>query len=106
MGFLLMIKIRILLQTVSIVLLICLYYSGISANTGSSLGQTPPNMKNSGAKVLRTNKLTMGDGLSTGEVRVTTQDLKGYIWIGTPVGLNRYDGASIKKYVRNGDCGR
>jgi len=101
MGFLLMNKIRILLQTVSTILLICLYYSAISANTGSSLGQTPPNMKNSDSKILRTNKLTMVDGLSIGEVQVTTQDLKGYIWIGTPVGLNRYDGTSIKKYINN-----
>lgn len=42
--------------------------------------------------------ITIDDGLSQGTVEVLFQDSKGYVWIGTNDGLNRYDGYSFKTY--------
>jgi signal transduction histidine kinase/ligand-binding sensor domain-containing protein len=41
---------------------------------------------------------TTNDGLSNGYVYCITQDRKGFIWIGTTNGLNRFDGLSFNKY--------
>lgn len=41
---------------------------------------------------------SMGDGLSHNTITCVFQDSRGYIWIGTPSGLNRYDGRVIKEY--------
>jgi len=40
--------------------------------------------------------LTMENGLSNNEVYTIIQDRKGYIWLGTLDGLNRYDGYTFK----------
>lgn len=42
--------------------------------------------------------ITPDEGLSTGTVNCTLKDSKGFIWIGTVDGLNRYDGYSLKIY--------
>ena len=42
--------------------------------------------------------ITSNEGLSQSEVTCIIQDKKGFIWIGTRGGLNRYDGANIKIY--------
>jgi ligand-binding sensor domain-containing protein len=39
--------------------------------------------------------LTMEDGLSNNEVYDVVQDRKGYIWLATADGLDRYDGYSF-----------
>lgn len=44
------------------------------------------------------NKITTGQGLSHSTVYSITQDHKGFIWIGTREGLNRYDSYGIKTY--------
>ncbi|SIT02501.1 ligand-binding sensor domain-containing protein [Belliella pelovolcani] len=41
------------------------------------------------------NKLTIADGLSSNNVYSVWQDKKGYIWIGTSNGLQRFDGKSF-----------
>src|SRR4051812_21243202 len=38
------------------------------------------------------NKITAQDGLSHNKVNCIIQDRRGFIWIGTDDGLNRYDG--------------
>lgn len=43
--------------------------------------------------------LGVNEGLSQNSVYSIYQDKKGYIWIGTADGLNRYDGAEIRKYI-------
>jgi signal transduction histidine kinase/streptogramin lyase len=43
-------------------------------------------------------KLTGDDGLSQGTINTIAQDQKGFIWIGTDDGLNRYDGYNIRVY--------
>jgi ligand-binding sensor domain-containing protein len=46
----------------------------------------------------RFSHLTPEDGLSQGNIACFYQDYKGFMWIGTFNGLNRYDGYSIKVF--------
>ncbi len=46
-------------------------------------------------------QLTIGDGLSSGSVTCILQDSKGFMWIGTEDGLNKYDGYQITIYRHN-----
>lgn len=48
-------------------------------------------------------KLSVADGLSNNTVRCMYQDSKGFIWLGTLNGLNRYDGISFKTYLPSKD---
>lgn len=43
-------------------------------------------------------RLTSEDGLSIDSVNCITQDKRGFIWIGTIYGLNRYDGYNFRIY--------
>ena len=43
-------------------------------------------------------RLSLQDGLSQSTVRCIYQDSRGFIWIGTQDGLNRYDGYHFKVY--------
>lgn len=47
-------------------------------------------------------RMTIEDGLSQGSVECIFQDSRGYLWFGTTVGLNRYDGHSFKIYKSKG----
>ncbi len=47
------------------------------------------------------NRINTLQGLSSNEVKCIYQDSRGFIWIGTFDGLNRYDGRNIKVYRRN-----
>ncbi|NJK87617.1 MAG: hypothetical protein HC906_18225 [Bacteroidales bacterium] len=50
--------------------------------------------------------ITQLDGLSNGNVNTICQDYKGFIWIGTKDGINRYDGFKIEVYKSSpGDSG-
>jgi signal transduction histidine kinase/ligand-binding sensor domain-containing protein len=42
--------------------------------------------------------ITTKDGLSSNSVQCCFMDSRGFIWIGTQCGLNRYDGKSVKVY--------
>lgn len=44
--------------------------------------------------------LTIEDGLSTNNVNCLFQDSRGFLWIGTANGLNRYDGVDILQYFK------
>lgn len=46
-------------------------------------------------------ELGVHEGLSAGFIGTVTQDDFGYLWIGTSVGLNRYDGYSVKSYFHS-----
>jgi ligand-binding sensor domain-containing protein/signal transduction histidine kinase len=50
---------------------------------------------------LQFKKLTIDDGLSSSIVSTIIQDQKGFIWVGTPDGLNRYDGFKFVVYRNN-----
>lgn len=47
--------------------------------------------------------LTVNDGLSHADANTIKQDKKGFIWIGTYSGLDRFDGTLIKSYYNNRD---
>ncbi|HMO31712.1 MAG TPA: two-component regulator propeller domain-containing protein [Lacibacter sp.] len=49
-------------------------------------------------QVLRYEQLTSDRGLSENVVYAIRQDRRGFIWMGTHHGLNRYDGYSIRKF--------
>ena len=45
--------------------------------------------------------LARADGLSHDSVTAITQDDRGFIWLGTQAGLNRFDGHEFKVYIRD-----
>lgn len=47
---------------------------------------------------MRFNSMTIEDGLSQSTVQIIFQDSKGYIWMGTNDGLNRYNGYEMEIY--------
>src|SRR6187401_2502555 len=47
---------------------------------------------------LKFSRLTASDGLSQSWVTCITQDTLGFIWIGTEIGLNRFDGEQFVIY--------
>ncbi|MCJ7832881.1 MAG: hypothetical protein MUQ20_00655 [Deltaproteobacteria bacterium] len=48
-------------------------------------------------------RLSVQDGLSQSSVNCILQDNKGFLWIGTQDGLNRYDGNSFTIYTYDPD---
>ncbi|MBQ9230434.1 MAG: hypothetical protein IJ190_04540 [Prevotella sp.] len=47
---------------------------------------------------LKFSRLDTRDGLSNSQILCIFRDSKGYMWFGTPYGLNRYDGYRFKTY--------
>ena len=70
-------------------------YSGICCCLLSinAKGQTP----------LTSETFTVKEGLSENVVHSLFQDKKGFLWIGTHEGLNRYDGYEFKKFLHDKD---
>ena len=48
-------------------------------------------------------RLDIGDGLSNNGITCIYKDSKGFMWIGTASGLNRYDGYTFKVYKHSDD---
>ena len=47
---------------------------------------------------LKFRRLDTRDGLSNQQTNCILRDSKGFVWVGTPYGLNRYDGYRVKTY--------
>lgn len=45
--------------------------------------------------------ITLNEGLSHADANTIIKDNKGFLWIGTYSGLNRFDGIHIKSYYNN-----
>jgi ligand-binding sensor domain-containing protein/signal transduction histidine kinase len=52
---------------------------------------------------IRFEQFSLEEGLSQSVVNVVLQDRKGFLWVGTEDGLNRYDGYSFKVYKPDAD---
>ncbi|NQV74006.1 hypothetical protein HQ496_12860, partial [bacterium] len=48
---------------------------------------------------IRFENITLEDGLSQSTVYSIAQDRKGFMWFGTQIGLNRYDGHKIEQFM-------
>jgi len=59
-----------------------------------------PNVINSQNKSLYFNLYTADNGLSQNSINSIVQDKKGFIWIGTQSGLNRFDGYKFKNWFQ------
>ena len=46
-------------------------------------------------------RLDTRDGLSNSQVNALIRDSRGYLWVGTPYGLNRYDGYRFRTFYYN-----
>jgi len=53
---------------------------------------------------LKFRNLTIDQGLSNNYVTAIHKDAKGFVWVGTYNGLNRYDGYDFKTIVSNGEA--
>ena len=53
--------------------------------------------KNSSSK-LHFEYFTIAEGISQNNISCVFQDSKGFLWIGTNAGLNRYDGKNFEVY--------
>jgi signal transduction histidine kinase/ligand-binding sensor domain-containing protein len=51
----------------------------------------------------RFDHLTVDDGLSSNRIRCIYKDSKNYLWIGTDVGLDKYDSYQVKRYRHTGN---
>lgn len=66
----------------------------IIGNCFPLLSQTP-------TSTIRFKQLTIADGLSNSYITTIIEDQRGFIWIGTSDGLNRYDGYKFVSYRNN-----
>jgi signal transduction histidine kinase/ligand-binding sensor domain-containing protein/DNA-binding response OmpR family regulator len=61
------------------------------------------NVLSFGQENFRFEHLTVNDGLAHSDAVAVLQDPKGFIWIGTNNGIDRYDGYELKNYVLPND---
>ena len=73
-------------QLLTLLLLVC----SLTADAGKT---AIPDMK--------FRRLDTRDGLSNAQLNYLFQDSKGYVWIGTSYGLNRYDGSRFRTFYSN-----
>ena len=73
-------------QLLTLLLLVC----SLAADAGNTV---IPDMK--------FRRLDTRDGLSNSQLNCLFQDSKGYVWIGTSYGLNRYDGYRFRTFYSN-----
>ena len=75
-------------KKINIILILVCIFSCLKISTSYANIRESFNFKN----------ITIEDGLSQSTVETIYQDSKGYIWIGTDDGLNRYNGYEFKHY--------
>ena len=79
-------------RRIKMLAMICILFS-VSISTSYANVVNSYNFKN----------ITVEDGLSQSTVETIYQDSKGYIWIGTNDGLDRYNGYEFKYYKHDKD---
>src|SRR5512135_2930158 len=63
----------------------------------------PPQAQHAPGSLVRFTHLSLDDGLSQNAGLAFFQDRRGYMWIGTQDGLNRYDGHTFTVYKNDPD---
>ncbi len=58
-------------------------------------------IKKNGENNYRAVQWTIHDGLSQSETYYMLKDVNGFLWIGTKIGLNRFDGSTFKTYYHD-----
>src|SRR5512135_3509324 len=93
------------LLPVSVLAVILLFFSPLSGSDLAPLtrGVSQVEPRTAPGSVTRFEHLTIEDGLSQNAGLAIFQDRKGYLWIGTQDGLNRYDGYNFKVYKHDPD---
>jgi PAS domain S-box-containing protein len=91
--------------SVSIFTVITLFISPLSMNRVAAPAETTFEVESSTVpgSIIRFEHLSIEDGLSQNAGLAIFQDSKGYLWIGTQDGLNRYDGYTFKIYKHDPD---
>ena len=54
----------------------------------------------------RVTQMTINEGMSNNTIRAIFQDSRGYMWLCTPDGLNRYDGTNVTIYRPSSGAGK
>jgi PAS domain S-box-containing protein len=90
---------------VSIFTVLTLFISPLSTKTAALASQPAFGVESDTVpgSIIRFEHLTIEDGLSQNAGLAIFQDSKGYLWIGTQDGLNRYDGYTFKIYKHDSD---
>ncbi len=93
------------LLPLSVLTILIVFISPLSVNTTAPSAETvydvgPDTVPGS---IIRFEHLTIENGLSQNAGLAIFQDSKGYLWIGTQDGLNRYDGYNFKIYKHDPD---
>lgn len=86
------------LVPISILTIFLLFVSPLSTVTASSFG-----LNIAPGSIVQFEHLTIENGLSQNAGLAIFQDSKGYLWIGSQDGLNRYDGFSFKVFKHDPD---
>ena len=84
-------------SALAILLLSLILFGPGQAAAQANLGSTPAI---AGGRELQFQHLSLEDGLSHGIVETIYQDSQGFMWFGTAVGADRYDGYSINRQNR------
>src|SRR5882757_9479018 len=62
------------------------------------LGNGQHTIAQTGIEKIKFSRITSNYGLSNSNIRCILQDSKGFLWVGTEDGLNRFDGYDFKVY--------
>src|SRR6185503_14571391 len=91
------------LTSVSILTIFILFLSPLSSGTAAHSTDPASNIYPNIApgSIVQFEHLTIEDGLSQNAGLAIFQDSKGYLWIGSQDGLNRYDGFNFKIYKQD-----
>src|SRR5512139_1078846 len=71
--------------------------------TGAQVRAAPASGQHTPGSLVRFMHLSLDDGLSQNAGLAFLQDSRGFIWIGTQDGLNRYDGQTFTVYKNDPD---
>ena len=69
--------------------------------TALTLLLLPATMLQAAVPDMKFRRLDTRNGLSSSQVNCVYRDTRGFVWIGTAYGLNRYDGYRVKTYYSN-----